>query len=153
MEKIPVEIRDKIRNLRMEFKDQPQPELLIPIPNNTPYIPYTVRTTYPEFTSLCPLTFYQPDFGTITIEYGPEEWVVELKSLKFYLVSFRNVEIFHEQVPVTILQDLKRVISPYWIKVTGEFTVRGGIQTTVSSEVRRNTGLEWVKEGRRTNRG
>lgn len=84
----------------------------------------------PEFTSVCPMTGL-PDTGTITIRYQPGETIVELKSLKFYLLQYRNVGIFYEHVVNKILDDLVSVLSPQWMEVEGSFTPRGGITTDV----------------------
>ncbi|RJQ82212.1 MAG: NADPH-dependent 7-cyano-7-deazaguanine reductase QueF [Desulfobacteraceae bacterium] len=84
----------------------------------------------PEFTSVCPMTGL-PDTGTLTIRYQPGETIVELKSLKFYLLQYRNVGIFYEHVVNRILDDLVRVLAPQWMEVQGDFTARGGITTEV----------------------
>lgn len=86
----------------------------------------------PEFTSVCPMTGL-PDFGCITIRYIPHEKIVELKSLKFYLLQYRNVGIFYETVVNRILDDLVSVLKPKAMQITGDFTSRGGIDTTVSA--------------------
>jgi len=86
----------------------------------------------PEFTSVCPMTGL-PDFGCITIRYVPDLKIVELKSLKFYLLQYRNVGIFYEHLVNHILNDLTDVLKPKWMKVTGDFTSRGGISTKVSA--------------------
>ena len=83
-----------------------------------------------EFTSVCPKTG-QPDFGVIIVSYIADKKCVELKSLKYYLQSFRNEGIFYENVINRILDDLVSVIKPKWMEVKGEFTVRGGLQSTV----------------------
>lgn len=124
---------DRIKGLTLEFKDVPQPELLISIPNRYPEVDYTVTVETNEFTSLCPLNRTQPDYAKITIEYKPGKKIVELKSLKFYLVSFRMVPIFHEEVPATILQTLVGLLDPEWLEVTGIFTTRGGLDTIVEA--------------------
>ena len=80
----------------------------------------------PEFTSVCPMTGL-PDFGCIAIRYRPKMKIIELKSLKFYLLQYRNVGIFYEHVVNRILDDLVAVLDPKWLEVTGEFTARGGI--------------------------
>lgn len=85
-----------------------------------------------EFTSVCPKTG-QPDFGTIKISYIANKKCVELKSLKFYLQSFRNDGIFYENVVNRILDDLVYVLKPKWIEVKGTFTTRGGIHSTVTA--------------------
>lgn len=121
----------KVKGLKMEYTDKPQPDLLIRVPNPSPETDYEVESVAPEFTSQCPLNTTQPDTATITIHYKPGKWCVELKSLKFYLNSFREVPIFHEAVPTTILTALVALLEPKWIVVNGRFGVRGGISTNV----------------------
>ena len=87
----------------------------------------------PEFTSLCPMTGL-PDFGCITVKYRPGEKIIELKSLKFYLLQYRNVGIFYEHAVNRILDDLVEKLDPKWMEVTGDFTSRGGITTQTSVE-------------------
>jgi len=89
-----------------------------------------ITIAQPEFTSVCPMTGL-PDFGTITIRYTPDEFIVELKSLKYYLLQFRSVGMFYEHVANRILDDLAQVLRPQWMEVTGEFTSRGGLTTSV----------------------
>ena len=86
-----------------------------------------------EFTSVCPRTGL-PDFGTITIRYMPDKKIIELKSLKFYFLKYRNVGIFYEHVVNKILDDLSSLVKPKWMEVTGEFNIRGGIKTTTKAE-------------------
>ena len=87
----------------------------------------------PEFTSLCPMTGL-PDFGCITVKYRPGKKIIELKSLKFYLLQYRNVGIFYEHAVNRILDDLVEKLDPQWMEVTGDFTSRGGITTQTSVE-------------------
>ena len=87
----------------------------------------------PEFTSVCPMTGL-PDFGCITVCYRPDKHIIELKSLKYYLLQYRNVGIFYEHVVNRILDDLVSVISPKSMTVTGLFTARGGMTSTVAAE-------------------
>ena len=94
---------------------------------------YTITHVAPEFTSVCPMTG-QPDFGTIEIQYVPDKLCIELKSLKFYLQGFRNVGVFYEDVINRILDDLVSALSPRTMNVTGEFTPRGGMYSTVTAE-------------------
>lgn len=101
--------------------------------NSYPNRNYTIEITCPEFTSVCPKTG-QPDYGTITISYIPAEKCVELKSLKFYMQSFRNAGIFYENVTNRILDDLVAVTEPRWMEVCADFTPRGGITTQVTVE-------------------
>ena len=86
----------------------------------------------PEYTSVCPMTGL-PDVGCITIMYRPYNKIVELKSLKFYLLQYRNVGIFYEHVVNRILEDLVAVLEPKYMEVTGDFTARGGITTKVTA--------------------
>lgn len=86
----------------------------------------------PEFTSVCPMTGL-PDFGRVTIKYRPGSKIIELKSLKFYLLQYRNVGIFYEHVVNHILDDLVEALEPKWMEVTGDFTARGGITTKVTA--------------------
>ena len=94
---------------------------------------YVITIRCPEFTSLCPKTG-QPDFGEITIEYCPEKLCIELKSLKFYMQSYRNEGIFYEKLTNDILDDLAAACKPRWMKVTSRFTPRGGLTTEVVAE-------------------
>lgn len=91
-----------------------------------------IEIRQPEFTSVCPMTGL-PDFGTILIRYHPDEMIVELKSLKFYLLQYRNVGIFYEHVVNRILDDLVAVVRPKRLEITGDFTPRGGISTVVTA--------------------
>lgn len=86
----------------------------------------------PEFTSVCPMTGL-PDFGTIAISYRPDQKIIELKSLKYYLLQYRNVGIFYEHVVNHILNDLVAMLAPKRMEVTGKFTARGGINTNVTA--------------------
>jgi 7-cyano-7-deazaguanine reductase len=94
--------------------------------------PIDITIRQPEYTSVCPMTGL-PDIGAITIRYRPGKKIVELKSLKFYLLQFRNVGIFYEHVVNRILDDLVAVLDPRWLEVTGDFTARGGITTQVTA--------------------
>ena len=94
---------------------------------------YTIRMKVPEFTCLCPKTG-QPDFAVFNIEYVPDQLCIELKSLKLYFWSFRNEGAFHEAVSNRILDDLVRACAPRFMRLTGDFNVRGGIYTTVVAE-------------------
>ncbi|RPH52807.1 MAG: NADPH-dependent 7-cyano-7-deazaguanine reductase QueF [Desulfobacteraceae bacterium] len=91
-----------------------------------------IEIEQPEFTSVCPMTGL-PDFGCIIIRYTPDKKIIELKSLKYYLLQYRTVGIFYEHVVNRILDDLAAVLKPKRMEVTGEFTARGGITTTVTA--------------------
>jgi 7-cyano-7-deazaguanine reductase len=96
-----------------------------------------ITISQPEFTSVCPMTGL-PDFGTINIRYSPDKFIVELKSLKYYLLQFRNVGMFYEHVSNRILDDLVQALTPKWMEVTGEFTSRGGLTATVHARYGEN---------------
>jgi len=102
---------------------------------------YSITTKVPEFTSVCPVTG-QPDFGTITVEYCPDQLCFELKSFKFYMQSFRNKGIFYEALTNEILDFLVEKCQPKWMIVTSEFTPRGGISTDVTCEYVSQTVLD-----------
>ncbi len=113
---------------------QPSKELEV-FDNPQPSREYTIRINIPEFTCLCPKTG-QPDFANLTLEYVPDALCVELKSLKLYIWSFRDQGAFHEAVTNEILDDLVAATSPKFMRLTAEFWVRGGIDTTVIAEHR-----------------
>ncbi|HWA05765.1 MAG TPA: preQ(1) synthase [Ignavibacteria bacterium] len=106
--------------------------LLEAFDNSFPQRNYLIIHRANEFTSVCPKTG-QPDFGVITISYIANKKCVELKSLKFYLQSFRNEGIFYENVINRILDDLVGLLKPKWMEVKGEFTPRGGLNSTVTA--------------------
>ena len=127
----------------------PKAELLEIFPNPYPDRPYEIHMECPEFTSLCPIGGVEtdaeelrlleggaPDFATIRITYTPGASCVELKSLKLYLWSFRNDGIFYERVVNRILDDLTARVQPRWMRVVGDFNVRGGIKSIVTAEYR-----------------
>ncbi len=99
--------------------------------NAFPKRDYTITITQPEFTAVCPKTGL-PDFGTITITYIPDKKCVELKSLKYYFLEYRNRGIFYEMAVNTILDDLVSALDPRTMEVRGDFSARGGITTTVT---------------------
>jgi 7-cyano-7-deazaguanine reductase len=100
------------------------------VPNPHPDRDYEVSMAVPEFTCLCPMTG-QPDFATIRIRYVPDQHLVELKSLKLYMWSYRDEGAFHEDVTNRILDDFVAASRPRWAEVIGDFNVRGGIKTEI----------------------
>jgi 7-cyano-7-deazaguanine reductase len=108
---------------------------LVALPNPHPDRDYEVECVCPEFTCVCPMTG-QPDFATFTITYVPGPKIVELKSLKLYLWSFREEGAFHEDVTNRVLDDLVCVLHPRHMRVVSLWNVRGGITTTVRAEFR-----------------
>ena len=113
-------------NQQVSYPTDYAPEMLETFQNKHPENDYWVKFNCPEFTSLCPITG-QPDFATIYINYVPDERMVESKSLKLYLFSFRNHGDFHEDCVNIIMKDLNELMDPKYIEVWGEFTPRGGI--------------------------
>lgn len=113
-------------NQHVNYPNNYDPTLLESFDNKHPENDYFVKFNCPEFTSLCPITG-QPDFATITISYVPDEKLVESKSLKLYLFSFRNHGDFHEDCVNIIMKDLINLLDPKYIEVWGKFLPRGGI--------------------------
>ena len=114
----------------MSEADSPR-SLLETFENPYPNRDYVMETVCPEFTSVCPKTG-QPDFGTLIITYIPDQVCFELKSLKLYLQSYRNVGAFYEDVTNRIMDDLVAVTDPRWLELRAEFTPRGGISSTIT---------------------
>ncbi|MCK4738798.1 MAG: NADPH-dependent 7-cyano-7-deazaguanine reductase QueF [Deltaproteobacteria bacterium] len=103
---------------------------LEPWENPSPERDYVVEMSYPEFTCICPRSGY-PDFATIRIKYVPAKFIIELRSLKLYLNSFRDKGVSHEGVTNLIFAELKRVLDPKELEVEGDFNVRGNLKTVV----------------------
>jgi 7-cyano-7-deazaguanine reductase len=123
---VPIESPDRVKKdvlvaLDYNYKDQRDIE---------------IRIEQPEFTAVCPMTGL-PDFGCISIIYHPDEKIVELKSLKYYLLQYRNVGIFYEHVVNRILGDLVDVLAPKDLEVKGAFTARGGLTSHVTARFKR----------------
>lgn len=106
-------------------------------PNQFPR--YEVTIDFQEFTSICPKTSL-PDFGKIIIQYMPDVWCAELKSLKLYLNAYRNVGIFQENALNRILRDFVQAVQPLWVVVKGEFNARGGMGTTMEAKYSKDDG-------------
>jgi len=115
------------------------------VPNPHPDTPYAARFTFPEFTALCPVTG-QPDFATIVIDYAPRSWLVESKSLKLYLNSFRNHAAFHEDCTVSIGKRLVALLKPRWLRIGGYFHPRGGMPIDVFFEAGRRPAGAWTPD-------
>ena len=113
----------------MQFH-QPDSATLERVPNPHPDADYVTRFAAPEFTSICPVTG-QPDFAHLVIDYVPDAWLVESKSLKLYLNSFRNHDAFHEDVTVSIGRRLVDTLKPTWLRIGGYFNPRGGMPIDV----------------------
>lgn len=113
-------------NKNVKYDTDYNPDLLETFENKHPENDYWVKFNCPEFTSLCPITG-QPDFATIYISYVPDEYLVESKSLKLYLFSFRNYGEFHEDCVNRVMKDLVALLDPKYIEVWGKFLPRGGL--------------------------
>lgn len=108
-----------VKEARLEVWDNPSPER-----------DYDISIEFPEFTCLCPRSGY-PDFAVIKINYVPAKKIVELKSLKLYLNSYRDIHVSHEEVTNRIFDDLKRLLKPRFIEIIGDFNPRGNVKTVV----------------------
>jgi 7-cyano-7-deazaguanine reductase len=135
---------------RLRHLGQPTPPPASPaqavldrVPNPHPETVYVARFTVPEFTTLCPVTG-QPDFAILVIDYVPKAWLVESKSLKLYLTSFRNHGAFHEACTVTIGKTLTHLLTPRWLRIGGYWYPRGGIPIDVFWQAGRLPRNVWV---------
>ena len=117
-------------------------------PNPSPGRDYEIEIRCPEFTSVCPKTGL-PDFGEITIRYVPGDLCIELKALKYYMIGFRNKGIFYEAATNQILDDLVAASGPRRMTVVGDFSVRGGITTTVTASYEKEKGKRDKGQGTR----
>lgn len=108
----------------------PDQAILERVPNPQPDVLYLARFVAPEFTSLCPVTS-QPDFAHLVIDYAPGDWLIESKSLKLYLTSFRNHGSFHEDCTVKVARKIVEIAEPRWLRIGGYWYPRGGIPIDV----------------------
>ena len=129
----------------VEAPADPQSAVLERVPNPHPDTAYVARFTAPEFTSLCPVTG-QPDFAHLVIDYVPQDWLVESKSLKLYLTSFRNHGAFHEDCTVSIGKRLVALLEPRWLRIAGYWYPRGGIPIDVFWQSGRPPAGLWLPE-------
>lgn len=129
-------IKDDLAGLTFLGKPKKPVRKLETFPNHNDNRDYVVTLQTEEFTCVCPKTG-QPDFAKIKIQYIPDKKIIESKSLKMYLWSFRDEGIFHEHVTNIILDDLVVALKPRWCKVSAEFAVRGGIGITVDTEYKK----------------
>ena len=109
-----------------QIPTEPSIDILESVVNPHINTDYSIRFTCPEFTSICPITS-QPDFAHITLDYVPSDLIVESKSLKLYLFSYRNHGAFHEDCTISIAKDIIKTISPKWLRIVGIWYPRGGI--------------------------
>ena len=123
----------------------PDQAVLDRVPNPHPDTNYVARFTFPEFTTLCPVTS-QPDFAILVIDYVPRRWLVESKSLKLYFNSFRNHGAFHEDCTVAIGKRLARLLVPRWLRIAGFFHPRGGMPIDVYWQTGRLPAGTWAPD-------
>ncbi len=127
-------LQQKVKNLKLEYKSYPQKELLIALPNPCPRRDYEEEIETSELTTLCPLNPGQPDYARLLIKYIPDESIIELKSLKFYLTSYRTVQIFFEEATNRILDDLAEAVKPKQMEIVAEWNIRGGMGTKITAQ-------------------
>lgn len=123
----------------------PDEAVLERVPNPTPGPAYLIRFTCPEFTSLCPLTG-QPDFAHIVIDYVPADWIVESKSLKLFMASFRNHGAFHEACTMQIAARLTDLLAPAWLRIGAYWYPRGGIPIDIFWQTAAPPPTLWVPD-------
>jgi 7-cyano-7-deazaguanine reductase len=125
--------------------NNPEEAVLERVPNPHKGTHYVARFTAPEFTSLCPITA-QPDFAHLVIDYIPGEWLVESKSLKLYLTSFRNHGAFHEACTIDIAKRLVTLLEPAWLRIGGYWYPRGGIPIDVFWQTGAPPAGAWIPD-------
>lgn len=125
--------------------DSPDQAVLERVPNPHKDADYAVRFTAPEFTSICPLTG-QPDFAHLVLDYVPNDWLVESKSLKLFLTSFRNHGDFHEACTVSIAKRIAEITKPKWLRLGGYWYPRGGIPIDIFYQEGKLPKGVWVPE-------
>ena len=130
---------------KTELPNSPEEAVLEKVPNPQEGTDCVVRFTAPEFTSLCPMTG-QPDFAHLTIDYIPDGWLVESKSLKLYLGSFRNHGAFHEDCTVSIGKRLVETLNPKWLRIGGYWYPRGGIPIDVFYQTGEAPAGVWIPD-------
>jgi len=127
------------------WPQSPEEATLERVPNPHPDKLYLARFTAPEFTSLCPVTG-QPDFAHLVIDYVPRRWLVESKSLKLYLGSYRNHGAFHEDCTIAVADQLVKLLKPRWLRIGGYWYPRGGIPIDVFWQTSRPPQELWIPE-------
>ncbi len=125
--------------------EHPDPDVLERVPNPQSATDYLVRFTIPEFTSICPVTG-QPDFAHLVLDYVPDEWIVESKSLKLYLFGYRNHGAFHEDCTVRIGRDIDALLKTRWLRIGGYWYPRGGIPIDVFWQTGAPPDTLWVPD-------
>ncbi len=123
----------------------PEKAVLDRVPNPHPDTDYVARFTCPEFTAICPITG-QPDFAILVIDYAPGKWLLELKSLKLYLASFRNHGAFHEDCTVGIGKRIAKLLAPKWLRIGGYWYPRGGIPIDIFWQTGKPPAGVWIPD-------
>ncbi len=130
---------------KTELPQSPEAAQLERVQNPQADVSYNVRFTAPEFTSLCPMTG-QPDFAHLVIDYVPDQWLVESKSLKLFLGAFRNHGAFHEDCTISIARRLVDFLSPRWLRIGGYWYPRGGIPIDVFWQTGARPADVWIPD-------
>lgn len=130
---------------KTEIPTSPAQAILERVENPHPNVDYLVRFAIPEFTSICPITG-QPDFAHLVIDYIPRNWLVESKSLKLYMASFRAYGAFHEDCTVSIGKKLTEAIEPLWLRIGGYWYPRGGIPIDIFYQTGKPPEGVWIPE-------
>ena len=130
---------------QVSYASDPSSALLEKVNNPNPEQQYVIRFTCPEFTSLCPIT-QQPDFAHIVIDYIPKAYIVESKSLKLFLFSFRNHGAFHEECTIFIANKLVSLLEPEWLRIGGYWYPRGGIPIDIFYQYGKLPDNVWIPE-------
>jgi 7-cyano-7-deazaguanine reductase len=123
----------------------PEAAVLDRVPNSHPDTDYVARFTCPEFTTICPITG-QPDFAILVIDYAPGKWLLESKSLKLYLASFRNYGAFHEDCTVAIGRRIAKLLAPKWLRIGGYWYPRGGIPIDIFWQTGKPPSGVWIPD-------
>jgi len=123
----------------------PDIKILDKVKNNNVGSNYVIRLTQPEFTCLCPITG-QPDFAHIVIDYIPNKWIVESKSLKLFFNSYRNSKSFHENTTIEIVEAINKLLNPVWIRIGGYWYPRGGIPIDIFWQNKIPPKKAWIPE-------
>ncbi len=131
---------------KVEYQySNPDIKILEKVVNPHPDVDYLISFTCPEFTSICPVTG-QPDFAHIVIDYIPAKHIVESKSIKLYLNSFRNHGAFHEDCTIKIAKDLQKLLAPKWLRIGGYWYPRGGIPIDIFYQTSLPPKNVWIKD-------
>ncbi len=140
-------MKDSLKQLgkKVSLPKSPDKAILEKVPNPHPDVDYVIRFTCPEFTCLCPVTG-QPDFAKFMIDYIPKKHIVESKSLKLFMGSFRNHAAFHEDTTIEIAKKIIKSISPKWLRIGGYWYPRGGIPIDIFYEYGKLSKDIWVPD-------